>query len=781
MTNSILTNSRYDASKPGLRRNALFAAIASVTASMPVAAQETNNEPYMLDPLLVEFKAEQMNSPKYTRDLLDTPRIITVLPQDLLEEQNVTSVRDAMKNVSGISLQAGEGNPPSGDQLKIRGFNARDDININGTRDLGNYFRDPFYVDQIEVVKGPNSSFGGRGSAGGSINFVTKKPTQEDANRVEVSVGTSNLKRTTADLNKTVDANSAFRLNLMNHSSDIPGRDIAEEDRHGAYMAYTWGFQKDTRITADYLHTRQNDIPDAGLPFDRETRNDRGAATGKLPSGIDFSNFYGYRDDYRKIDVDQGGLTIEHSFSNQLAVRNQTRYSVVKNNSTTTSPRIRTQQDRDSANPGQGSLEGAFGIGDIKPRDQEDIGFNNQTDVLMNFDTGGVSHDMVAGFEVATLSQENERRPDVSGNDLRIDLFNPSYANRTQPRVEYDGSVHKFESEEYGVYLLDTLAFNPQWELNAGVRYDKVRTKASERGHELGLDGSPTRENIDPLRKTDEELSYNLGLVYKPIPSTSVYAAFGTAYEVSGTFDRNQVQLAGGGKREGDVPGQARPNDRAVASPDTFNIDPEETTAYELGVKWDVTPAMNLSAAVFRTDKTNARTPAIGGGDATTVLDGEQRVDGFEILAAGRLTDEWRLYSSYTFLDSEVRESNNPFEVGQRLGGTPRHTFNLFSTYDVTRKLTLGAGMQAVAEQTSNVQPQSDADVIADEGRLVVSIPGYTVFDAYATYRLTDQAQIRLNAFNVGDKEYISQMAEGGAQGIPGPGRQVVATLRYDF
>ncbi|MEX1200770.1 MAG: TonB-dependent siderophore receptor [Methylophaga sp.] len=731
-------------------RQPLLAAtfIGLLSASGQVFAEDTqnNSEPAAtLDPMTVQFRGEQVDSPKYSRSLLETPRIINILSADLLEEQNVTSLRDAFRNVTGISLQAGEGNPPAGDQLKIRGFNARDDINVNGVRDMGNYFRDPFYLDQLEVIKGPNSAFSGRGSSGGTINFVTKKPFQEDFNRLELSAGTDDLRRATIDVNKTIDDNSAFRINLLSHASDFPGRDVAEEERQGFYGAYTWGFQEDTLVTVDFLHTRQDNLPDAGLPFDRGTRLNEGAGTGKIPSGLDYDNFYGHTDDYQDVDVNQFGVAIEHSFNDRVALRNQLRYSAVDLDSIVSSPRIITTN---------GSLENAQARGDLKPRDQEDRALFNQTDLLVSFDTGSFSHDLVAGVEFGYTDAENQRRPDVNGP--ATDLYDPQ--RRTRPAAPYDGTSHRFETQEAAVYLLDTIALSEQWDLHGGVRYDRVKAEASEKGKP---------DNIK-LERTDNEWSGNLGLVFKPNNWTSYYASVGTAYQISGNYDRNQVQLAGGEDDFNDPNGRTR-----VADPTTFNIEPEETVAYELGAKWDVLDNLMLNAAIFRTDKTNARTPSVDG--TTEVLNGEQRVDGFELIAAGNISPRWNLYGSYTYMTSELRKSNIPFEEGQRLGGTPRHSLSLFSTYDITPKFSLGGGMLFVSDQDSNVQSEPTPR------RIKVSIPSYTVFDAYAKYQLTSDVQLRLNALNIFDKEYIAQMAEGGAQGIPGAGRQIIGTIRYDF
>lgn len=701
---------------------------------------------------VIDFRGEQMDGLKYTRDLQDTPRIITVLPQDLLEEQGVTTLKDALKNIPGISLQAGEGNPPGGDMLKIRGFNARDDINVNGSRDLGNYFRDPFYVEQLEVVKGPNSAFSGRGSAGGTINFVTKKPLPEtatrtnDGARLELSLGTDNFKRTTLDLNKPLDLNSALRLNVMAHDANIPGRDIANESRYGIYGAYTWGFIGRTQITADYLHLRQRDLPDAGLPFDRDAPGAHANGTGRLPPGLPFNNFYGHVDDYKHVDVDQLGLSVQHAFDNGTILKNQTRLSRVHNDSITSSPRIRNI----TAN-----FVGSEVRGDLKPRDQRDNGLSNQTDVLFSFATGGIEHDLVAGLEVGKFSYKNRRRPDVNGP--LTDLYAPQ--PRNGPNAPYDGTLYGFETDELGIYLLDTMKLNEQWELNAGLRWDRVKARAYEQGR-------PGNDNRD-LSRTDTELSYSLGIVHKLTPQTSLYASYGTAFNIAGNFDRNQVQLAGGGGAR-------------VADPNTFNAPPEKMTAFELGGKWKVGTDLDINAAVFRTHTKEGRFPGQAAG-GITIPNADYSITGFEVLAAGNITRAWRLYGGYTQLHSNIKSApsitnaaDRAFVESQGLGGTPKHSFTIFSTYDLNPSWTVGAGMQYVAEQTSGVQPSLT-------GTRKVTVPSYTVVDLYASYQFTPKTQLRLNLYNAFDKKYISQIAEGGAQGIPGKGRQLIATLRHDF
>lgn len=722
---------------------------------------------------VIDFRGTQINSPRYTRDLIDTPRIITVLPDDLLQEQGATSLKDALKNIPGISLQAGEGNPPAGDQFKIRGFNARDDINVNGVRDPGNYFRDPFFVDQLEIIKGPNSAFSGRGSVGGTVNFVTKKPFQEDFNRMELSIGTDSFFRGTVDMNKKLDDNSAIRINLLGHSADMAGRDIAEEKRYGIHAAYTWGFKGATQITADLLHMRSDDLPDAGLPTDRN--NALGTLNGietSMAPGASRNSFYGHINDRKKVNVDQFGLAFQHAFAGGPAIRNQLRLSRVHNDGWVSSPRISTAANPGGLNPDglSCSIADPCVRGETKPRDQVDIGINNQTDLLLNFKTGGVEHDLVLGMELARFSYENERRRDTRGPWTRLgapkSLALPAHqviGGTLFGLPVYDGTTYKLVTKETGLYALDTMKLAEKWELHTGLRWDSVEATATRRGFN-GANG-PAANNTTHTRK-DNEISYNLGLVYKLTPTTSVYGAFGSAYVISANFDRNNVQLAGGGATEAIVGAG-------------FNSPPEKAQAYELGAKWRAAQALDMGVAIFRTDVTNGRIPAQAGG-TTALVDNKYLIEGFELLAAGDLTRRWKLYAGYTHLSSKIKAApaagaNEAYVTSQKLGNTPQHSFNFFTTYDITPAITVGGGMQHVDSVTSGV------DNIQGDTIYKVRIPGYTTYDLYAAYKFTRKTQLRLNLYNVADKKYIAQLADGGAQGIPGPGRQAVLTLRHDF
>jgi catecholate siderophore receptor len=717
-------------------------AIATLATATVAQAQTT-----LPEVKVIEFRGEQVDSIKYSRDLQETPRIITILTEDLLQEQGVSTLKDALRNQPGISMQHGEGSPPAGDQFKIRGFNARDDINVNSVRDMGSYYRDPFFVEQLEIIKGPNSAFSGRGSVGGTVNFVTKKPLPEtatrtnDGARLELSLGTASLKRATLDLNKPIDLNSAVRINLMAHDSNIPGRDVVKESRQGLYAAYTWGFIGPTQFTVDYLHLRQRDLPDYGLPIDRQNRLGQGR---KVPGDIKFSNFYGYDNDFMHVDVNQLGLTVEHALHNGARIKNQTRLSHVHNDYVVSAPRINNDPPNFTVK------------GDHKGRDQKDTGFNNQTDYLFSFDTGGVSHDMVVGVELGQYKYKNKKRfdgpPTILTGTRDRDRVNPARATAAQT---YLGINHHFETKEVGVYVLDTMALNPDWDLHAGIRWDEVRASA------LSTRASDTSSGS---RKKDSEVSYSLGLVRKLDNKSSVYASYGTAFKIGADFDRNAIQMGGAS------------GDNVVKNSGVFNASPEKVQSYELGIKRQLDSGLDLNAALFRTEATRARLPSQA---ENIIADVQYHVNGLELTAAGNVNSKTRLYAGYVYMDSKVTKTApaQQFAVGQKLGGTPTHSFNIFATYDVTPQWTLGGGLQHVSKHFTHVNHVQPVDGSNAAGE----IPAFTVADLYAAYKISQQTQLRLNVYNVTNKKYLLGAAEGAAQAVPGKARQFVATLRHDF
>jgi catecholate siderophore receptor len=698
----------------------------------PPAEQQT-------DVVIVEgYQVDTLSSPKYTQPVLDTPQTVTMIADTLLEEQGRRTLRDSLRNITGVSIQAGEGNPPGGDSMKIRGFSARDDIFVDGLADNGNYYRDPFNAERIEVTKGPASAFAGRGNVGGTINIVSRAPVMDDFQEYDIAVGTADYYRGTADINAVLseDAGIAVRFNGLLHQAGEPGRDTVENTRIAFNPQIAFGLGGDTTATLSYYTMRQRDIPDYGLPNGRNITLAGSGFEGRV-APVSTENFYGYANDYRDIDVHMLTGVVTHRISDMASFRTQARYARVHNDSITSAPRFVGAVT---------TLDGTTqAVGNRKPRDQVDELLVGQADLTLTFDTGTIAHTLVTGVEISSEETENRRRLDVNGPAMN--LFNPTLL--TAPAIAYNGTRARVETDVASAYVFDSIEFTPQWIVNAGVRYDAVETRVQG----IVDPGFTVPGYATDLSADDGEFSGNLALVFKPVPEASLYVAWGTGFETSGRADI--VQVAGG-------------NNAPPATAANFNVDPEKSQSVEIGAKWDVLESLQLSAALFQIDKTNARTPGVNPGDPPVVLDGEQQVQGFELSAVGTVVPGVNVIASYAYLDGEVSRSNNPFEQGQRLDNLPEHSASIWTSWRINSDWMVGGGVQYVGERISDVRQSPTANI-------QILSPEYTVLDAVVEWELSDEVQLRLNLYNLTDEEYFQSLSS--AQSIPGASRAAILSL----
>lgn len=690
-----------------------------------------------------KYLADRLSTPQHTQPLIDTPQTITVVEDDLMSEQGRRTLRDAMRNITGISFQAGEGNPPGGsDAFNVRGFSARDDVFVDGIRDPGNYFRDPFYAERIEVTKGPASAFAGRGNVGGTVNIVTRQPVLDARISSELGVGTDNFFRGTFDVNQVVDkaAGIAVRLTAMGHSADEPGRDHVFNRRWAVAPSIGFGLSGDTSFIVNYLHLEQDDRPDFGLPNSRNFSLVGSGFEGRV-APVDRNNFYGYSNDYRHVTTDTVTGRFEHRFSDSVTLRNTTRFASVRNDQVTSAPRF----------VGNVTALGPAtqAVGNRKPRDQADRLFINQTSVTAQFATGGIGHTLVIGGEFVDESNENRRRLD--GNGPTMNLFDPVL--QAAAPIAYNGTRARTDVTTQSLYIFDTIELGEQWNIVAGLRHDWVKTRAR------GIDDAGTAPGfVVDFTRRDSEWSGNAALVFKPSGNSSIYVAYGTAFEPGSGAE--VVQLAGG-------------NNNPPVTAANFFVDPETSKAWEAGAKIDMMQGtLQLSGAVFQISRDSARTPGINPGDPPVVLDGEQRVRGFELQAVGRVTSSWNLFAGYSHLDGKVIRSNRAFEVGQRLDGTPQHSASIWTSYALATGFVIGGGVQHVSSRTSNIRQTATSDS-------VIVTPPYTVFDAFAEYDITNRIGLRANIYNIGDTTYFYSFAS--AQSIPAAGRSATLTLTFKY
>ena len=468
--------------------------------------------------------------PKYTEPLRDTPQSIGVITDEVMQQQGTTTLRDALRNVAGISLAAGEGGA-QGDSLTIRGFTARNDIFIDGMRDFGSYYRDPFALDAVEVLRGPSSVTFGRGSTG--------------------------------DINQPLGDDAAMRINVLGHDSHVAERDVAENRRYGILGSVATGIGTATRFDLQILHQTANDIPDYGMPwlFDR-------------PADVRRENYYGFAGgNYLNTDVNIGTTKVTHTINDTLSLRSQLRYAHYSREVRVTEPKLGTDVTASTPLDAVNSVETFL---------------QNQTDLTGVFDTGRVHHSVTGGIEIGRETSDPTRFTYTGVPSTS--LLSPDPEQPFAGTAAVSAAVHA-TSKSAGIYALDTMTLSPQWELSSGLRFDRFDT-----------DYVNTLPTLVAFSRVDQMPTGRAALVYKPRPSGSIYA------DVSTSFNPSAETLA--------------------LSALTADAPPEKNRNYELGTKWDLQEnRYSLRAALFRTDKLNAREPDPNN-PLEDVLAGQQRVDG---------------------------------------------------------------------------------------------------------------------------------------------------------
>ncbi|WP_039968018.1 TonB-dependent receptor [Pseudomonas chlororaphis] len=708
-------DSKAPSSLPQHRLLAPTIGLAIVSASGLTAAGERQNV-LQLDNIKVEaeegkgYKTERSSSAKYVAPLLDTPQTITVVPPKLIQEQQALSLRQVLSNVSGITFNAGEGGGGSGDSINIRGFSANSNLQIDGLRDSAQTNRsDTFNIEQVEVIKGPNSVFGGAGTTGGSINLVSKQPKDQAFTRLGGSLGTDNYYRLTLDSNQPLEGvgqDSAVRINLMGHQNDVPGRDKIDRERWGIAPSLRLGFSDATRLTLSAFHQTDDNLPDYGVP----------ALDGKKLAGVKRDAYFGWKN-LDKEQIEQNAFTadFEHDFSDHLRLQNLTRYSHTARDTIVSASHVNTS----GVPAGRYRPAGPQAYG----RDATTEMWINQSNLIGDFEFAGMRHDLVAGVE---LSRET----------LDLKTYNHGLGSALYPRDGYalgsppgrwNGPVNKATSgytettlKGQAYYLFDTIALSERWDLNLGLRYDKIKGDVDK------YSGSHVKG--ESLVSDTNKASARTGLVFKPTENGRIYAAWGNSFNPSA----ENLASTGGGLSKGNQ-----------------DLAPEKNETWELGTKWELLDKrLELDGALFRVEKSNARETMA---DGSTQLAGKQRVQGVEIGVTGHVTEQWDVFANYTFLDSETLKAANTTSgiarKGQALGNTPPRSLNLWTTYELPAGWTLGYGTRYVSERnvTSSTRAKLDA---------------YWVHNAMLGYKVNHNLDLQLNVNNLFDKDYVERVRQ---------------------
>ncbi len=724
----------------------------SIAQSAPDITAARGEAPVALDEVTVigeqeqSYKADASASKKYTAPLRETPKSVTVITDQVIRDTGSLTLVDALRTTSGITFGAGEGGNPAGDRPIIRGFNAESDTFIDGLRDVGSQTREIFNVESIEVSKGPGSAYTGAGSTGGSLNLISKTAKQYDFGDASVTLGSDQTRRYTLDVNRVLGDNVAGRLNLMKHEANVAGRDGVDVSRWGVAPTITFGFDTPTRATLSYYHLETDDMPDYGIPLTVATPSN----PRREPVSVDRDNFYGLESrDFRESTTDAGTIRLEHDLNENLTVSNTTRIA------RTTLDYIVTNPDDSRGNVPNGLVSRA-----AKSRNSNTQSWVNQTDLTARFDTGGIEHTLVTGVEISDVGVHNRPYVVTQGVDGRgcsaaslasgdcTSLYNPSPKDAWTGSIARSTATTDTDTETLAAYVFDTLRFNEQWSLNMGLRYDDYETRQKA----VSTDGVITR----PENKS-HFWNYQLGLVFNPLPNGSIYAAWSTSSNPSG-------ETGGEGSDALSVNNEV--------------LDPERNRNYEIGTKWDFfDERLGLTAALFRTEKTNARVTNASGFQESI---GETQVDGLELGATGQITRNWQVFASYTYLDAELVKSGAanigtraaPVYVeglydGNEVPSTPKHSFSFWNTYNLTQDLTIGGGATYVDSRFGDAANN-------------IEVPEYWRYDAMAAYRVSKNLDLQLNVQNLTDKRYFDQVY-GSHYAHVAAGRTALLSTNFHF
>ncbi|MBC3940874.1 TonB-dependent siderophore receptor [Sphingomonas albertensis] len=793
-----------------------FATAPAYAAEADKAAAPVTDE-QQRDEILVNGQRERDSGPKQVAPLVNTPRSVIVLPKEVIEQTGSNSLADALRTVPGITFGAAEGGNPIGDRPFIRGFDSQGSIFVDGVRDLASQTREVFAVDSVQIVRGSDSTLGGRGSAGGTINILSRLPQLENFGSASASYGEADYKRVTGDVNLKVSETAAFRIEGMWHDQDVAGRDAIWQKRWGIAPSFAVGLGTPTRLTASFYHMESEELPDSGIPYLYTIANHPGTgnvttqpALGTVTTAggqtgyVSRKNFYGLANrDFRDATTNQATLRVEHDFGG-ITLRNTARYTHSDQSYIFTLPDDSQGNvyGTTATNTGANVTTGGY----VWTRGNTRYGYSesivDQTDLYGKFNTGGIEHSFSLGTEISW--EKTRRGTFVSANGSTISprcntatiarsyctsLFDP---NPYAPWVNYTSDTSttqtpivkgapstetQNDANTKAVYAFDSITLMPSLILNLGARYDRFESTITLPG------ATQTKVN-----RVDNLFNWQAGLVFKPTSETSLYASYATAATPPNS-------LLGEGRE-----------DNAITAATLNLLKPQKTKSYEVGAKASLFgEKLQLGAAAFQTEISNAR---VLDDNNTASFIGETRIRGFEFNVSGTILPGWTVFGGFTHLDPKIIDGGfttltaaalpglQPartigvvsVNTGKQVPQTARNSFTATTNVTVTKRLQIGGTALYMDEQIggyadNRTATQNAAGVVTVNAATKVltrSIPDYWRFDARASYKLTDNIDLSVNAQNVTNKTYFSQTYTSHFASIAA-GRTVFGTVNLRF
>lgn len=697
------------------------------------------------------YQATKTRVGKVLQDPHDIPQAITTVTHSLMQDQQVSSLREALRNVSGLTFNAAEGGR-GGDNFNLRGFYTFGDIYLDGIRDTAQYYRETFNLEQVDVLRGSAAMLFGRGQAGGVINQVTKMAELEDSNTVTGSLGNMDYHQVTGDFNKKLGETTAIRVNVMDRSEETYRENPATgdrpgSDRQGIALSFGTGIGTNNEFFLNHVYTKTRDVPDYGISFVNKAPINTPALNDKTFWGT-AKNF-----DDSETQITTGIFT--HKFTEDTQLRTQIRHAEYDRGYWAQTPRtIAPTASGTALSNGNTTRASSYNTDTI------------QTDFSTKFDIAGMKNQLLAGLEY--LKEDSERNSlqafnaktgasygALSGNALNTAIAaNGVFYNRDV--VSSTAVPAKFKADNYAAYMQDSIEFVKNWDLLVGIRRDEMRAEY--------LSTTSSKLNYG-------ENSYRTGLSWHQTPESHYYVSYSDSF--SPTADLYQLTVA--------------------------PLPPERSKTVEVGAKWLFLDGdFSFRTALYRTTKDWERNTDL---EATAaILTKKRRTDGLEFEAAGNLTDNWEVFGGLAFMDAKILEVAQNISTGaagqgpvgsiysadtrfngQRARNTPTMTFNMWTTYKIAGNWKVGGGFESKGER-SGYQPSAvDGSSNFVNGSFQPNmLPGYTRWDAMAAYEAKKWA-VRLNVKNLFDKVYYDSIYDNGGFSVPGNGRQAIITTEYKF
>ncbi len=660
--------------------------------AMPLAAHAQQQE----EEIIVTGKylyTDQVNALKTPTPIIDVPQSLSIITADQITLQGFTSIGDIINYTPGVNTSQGEGHR---DAVVFRGVRSTADFFLDGVRDDVQYYRPLYNLEQVELLRGPNALFFGRGGTGGILNRVTKKGViGENFTGYKATADTYGEFDVQIDGNFSVSENSAFRINafyegLNNH------RDFYDGDRFGVNPTARFELGLNTTLDLSYEYIDHDRSIDRGIPT---------GSDGRPVKDFDEIVFGDPERNYHQLEAHSFRAALQHEFSENL----KGNFSAFYGDYDKLYQNFYASGFNQAATPDEVTLDGYV---DATKRENLVLSGN----LIGEFATGFINHTLVAGAEYIDTSSDQNRFNafwDTTSDDneiftisrplnLRGDIgVNASGVTTTNDFTADLNDDTRVDIEVFSAYIQNEIEISDMLDLIVGARFDSFDIKV------FNVPADETRS------RKDEEITPRVGLVFKPLESISIYGSFSESF------------LPRSGEQFANINGNNN------------QLDPNTFTNLEAGVKWDFSQGLSFTAAVFEIEQSS---PQVADNDPSTLDVIDSKIKGFEAQVKGLVTNRWFVSAGYSYLDGE--QVNRSGKTGLRPRELPENMFSIWNSFQVTDKFGLGLGLTYQDESFIN------------NGNSAV-LPSYTRLDASAYYDVSDKLRVQVNVENLTDKLYF--------------------------